>query len=278
MEDWTLSNIFLISLVVMFIYYCLCYVVAWLRDDLSVIDIAWPFSFLVLVTFWFLSGDGQSFLTPFFLCYLLVMLWSLRLGLYLLFRNLKKGEEDYRYRQWRESNGPHAFIKAFPLVYMVQMILMIVISSPLLMMIKESPDLWKRPEIYFLGLGVSLIGILYQSVADFQLDRFKKSSKRSCVLRQGLWKLSRHPNYFGEMLMWWGVFILVSSTLTQPLDMFMITVSPLCITYLLVKVTGAPLIEKRYSENREYQLYIEQTNKFIPSIRRIFNSKEIEND
>ena len=277
MYDW--QSITVVTLLVVWAYYTMVYFIARWKDDLSVIDIAWPFSFLLFssILFWekFLTHENLITYVE-YLIYSIIVLWSLRLGTYLLIRNIKKGVEDARYTNWRLQNGPHSMLKAYPFVFMTQMILMLIISLPLFFVFAfyaGHNDQSISGLLVIIGWFISLFGVAYQGIADFQLNKFKKNASKNQIMDRGLWRYSRHPNYFGEMLVWWGLFIIFMGFVSEPILIAIALISPLCISFLLIKVTGAPLIEKRYQDQSQYLDYVNQTNKFIPKISLLFKGR-----
>lgn len=116
----------------------------------------------------------------------------------------------------------------------------------------------------WLGIAIWLIGFIFESLGDWQLQKFKANPKnKGKIMKTGLWRYTRHPNYFGESMMWWGIWILVISSYGSVIN-YLTVVSPLTITWLLLFVSGVPLLEKKYADNKEFQKYKQQTSSFIP--------------
>jgi steroid 5-alpha reductase family enzyme len=119
--------------------------------------------------------------------------------------------------------------------------------------------------LYLAGLGLWLIGFFFQSISDYQLLKFKRNHlNKGKVMRYGLWKYSRHPNYFGEATMWWGVFMLSLISCFSLGDAMLRLLGPITITFLLLKVSGVVMLEKKYSGNPEYEDYQKKTSSFLP--------------
>lgn len=188
----------------------------------------------------------------------LVGVWSVRLSGYLHWRNHGK-PEDARYQAIRARNQPNFEYKSLYLVFLLQAILAWIISLPLQATLQStSPDLtW----LDGLGIGLWLVGMGFQVVGDLQLARFKsKSGNEGKVLDTGVWRYTRHPNYFGESCIWWGYYCIGLAA-----GAWWSVVSPIFMTFLLVKVTGVKLLEADIAARRPaYADYIKRTSAFIP--------------
>ena len=218
------------------------------------IDIYWgPSFFFSALLIFFLNNN---FTLANFIILILVGIWGLRLALYLFFRNIKK-DEDKRYVKIRASIGN---IGLYFITYMIQVILIGVVSLPIQILIiqTESANL---NFISLIGIAMTLSGIVIESIADFQMSKFKLiPSNKGKLMDKGLWKFSRHPNYFGDSLFWWGVFIF-SYGYTSNL---VIAISPIIMTYFLMKVSGVTLLERQLKHKKEgYEEYINNTSSFL---------------
>jgi steroid 5-alpha reductase family enzyme len=237
------------------------------KRDVSVIDIAWGLGFVLVA--WVTWVEAQ-FIDPrrarIFLP-LMVTIWGLRLSLYLARRNSRTGE-DFRYRQMREKR-PNSFwwVSLFT-VFGLQGAVMWIVSLPIQLGIlttqshaikSESLD-WDR---FVIG-GVILwaVGLFFESVGDWQLARFKANpNNRGRVLQRGLWRYTRHPNYFGDFLVWWGFFCVAVSAGAPWLTI----VSPITMTILLMRVSGVTLLERSLKQTRPgYADYMNRTSSFFP--------------
>ena len=159
----------------------------------------------------------------------------------------------------REKWGNKVNINAYFKVFMLQGMLMSIIALPIIFF--NSSIISKFNIINIIGILMWIIGYYFEVVGDYQLKRFiKNPNNKGKIMTYGLWKYTRHPNYFGESVMWWGIFFI---TLNSPLGYIGI-ISPTLITYLLVFVSGVPLLEKKYESNKEFQDYASKTSKFIP--------------
>lgn len=222
----------------------------------GVIDIAWGLGFLV--TTYTAALYYQNFSTSSWLVLTMVSFWGLRLAIYLFKRNHGK-PEDFRYAQFREEWKPNENLQAYIKVFFFQGLLMFLITLPQLYFIKTGFD-FNLGLIEIIGALVWLLGITFEVLADSQLANFKKDpSNKGKVMTKGVWSLSRHPNYFGEVCLWWGFYILLFSYIP-----WWTIVGPLLITFFIANVTGIPLLEQRYKDNQEFQEYKGRTNMFFP--------------
>ncbi len=226
--------------------------------DASIVDILWGAGFVVVVWVAFAVGDGYDGRK--WLITILASLWGLRLSIYLFWRNHGKGE-DYRYQAMRRHWGPRFPIISLFTVFGLQGVLMYVISMPLqVAQLSGTPG--ELTLLDFLGTAIFAIGLAFESIGDFQLARFKADpANAGKVMDRGLWRYTRHPNYFGDAIVWWGLFIVA---IAEPWNLLVIF-SPIIMTVLLTRVSGVPLLEKSLSKRREgYDEYIRRTSSFIP--------------
>ena len=225
------------------------------RNDIA--DVAWGSGiFLVAFISYLLSDRGVtiSVVTA------LIFVWGARLSVRIFLRNRKKGE-DFRYTQWRETWGKWFYPRSYVQVYLLQGFLMCVVGYPALLAGAFSAGQQSLGLISFAGVCIWAIGFLFESVGDYQLDRYINApGTKPSVLRSGLWRYSRHPNYFGEVTMWWGIWLTV---FPLPFGFFAI-VSPLMITFLILKVSGIPMLEKKFDDNEAFQDYKKVTSAFFP--------------
>jgi steroid 5-alpha reductase family enzyme len=235
----------------------LFYLIALLRKDNSIADIAWGMGFIVVAVLNLILSEQiywrQWIVTA------LVSIWGMRLVLHIYLRSRGK-PEDFRYAEMRKKWGKRATLKSFTHVFMLQGLLLLMIAYPIIM-VNANPQVGIT---FFdlIGILIWLAGFLVEAIADFQLQNFIRNEKTPAnpIMTRGLWKYSRHPNYFGEALVWWGIFFIVLSIPNGWLAIF----SPVIITFLLSKVSGVPLLEKKYQNNPAYQEYTSRTSMFIP--------------
>ncbi len=244
------------TLVVVFIYFVGFFILGTAIKNNSIVDQAWGIGF-VLIAFYSMfrlgNFDQVSLLTT-----LLVALWGLRLFYHIMKRNFGK-PEDFRYANMRKDWGKSVVVRSFFQVYMLQGGLMMLIAFPVVL-IHEQVDK-SITLLTLIGAAIWLIGYFFEVVGDAQLRAFKQNPEnKGKLMTIGLWAYTRHPNYFGEAVMWWGIFVIALSAGTS----FISIVSPIVITFLLVFVSGVPLLEKAMVGRPGYEEYVKKTNKFIP--------------
>jgi steroid 5-alpha reductase family enzyme len=241
-------------------YMTVWFFVALVKKDNSVADIAWGLGFVLVAAVTFLRR-GSLFLP--LLVTALTAVWGFRLSLHVLLRNRKRGE-DPRYAEWRRKWGRSFVWRSYLQVFLLQGLFLLVIGSPVVLV---NTYRWTFPPgsygggIWQAGLLVWCAGFFFEAVGDAQLARFKRDpANRGKIMDRGLWRYTRHPNYFGESMMWWGIFLIA---LEVPAG-WMTVLSPALITFLLVRVSGVPLLERRYAGNAEFQAYARRTSAFVP--------------
>ena len=187
----------------------------------------------------------------------LLVVWAIRLAAYVTWRNWGHGE-DRRYRAIRARNQPNFPLKSIYLVFVLQAVLAWLVSAPFLAALGGRAS-WSLLDTA--GVLAVVIGLAFEAIGDQQLASFKRDpGRRGQVMDSGLWRYSRHPNYFGECCVWWGFFLLA-----LPVGGWWSVVSPLVMTGLLLKVSGVALLEKDIGERRpQYREYILRTNAFFP--------------
>jgi len=231
----------------------------WLRSlarrDVSIVDVAW--SWLVWVpaaVATAASGTTGSRALPLLV---LSLAWALRLSLHLLQR--QHGQpEDPRYQAIRARNEPHFAWKSLYLVFALQALLGWVVGWPLHAAAASAAP-WQPLDLA--GVGLMAFGLGFEAVADAQLARFRREpANRGRVMAQGLWRYTRHPNYFGECCLWWGAWLLAAAA-----GAWWTVASPLLMTWLLLRVSGVSLLERDIGERRPgYADYVRRTNAFVP--------------
>ena len=239
------------------------------RKDAGVVDVFWGISFILVAAVSVVLGDAQgprSLLLP-----LLVGIWGLRLSGYLAWRNLvahlhpggDMGElEDRRYRAMRTQHGKSFWWVSYFRVFALQAALVWFISLPIQLMhaIPGRTDLFWMD---YLGLALFALGLFFEAVGDWQLGTFRLNpGSHGEVLKTGLWRYTRHPNYFGDFMVWWGLFVVAAAS-GAPVTYAVL--SPLLMTLLLLKVSGVALTERNIVGRRpRYREYIETTSAFFP--------------
>jgi len=226
--------------------------------NVSIVDLFWGFGFVLTCLVYFLNTDG--FETRKIVLMVLVAIWGLRLSVYLAWRNLGKGE-DFRYQKFRKDYGEDRYwwISFFQ-TFLLQGVLMWLISAPLLgAQYHTSRNAFNVLDI--IGILFWIIGFIFEAGGDFQLARFKKDpANKGKVLNKGLWRYTRHPNYFGDAAVWCGYgFICLAARSYLPV------LGSVLMIALIIKVSGVTLLEKTLKVNKpEYQDYIDKTSSFVP--------------
>lgn len=246
-----------VALGVVFVYMTAWWVAALVlkRNDLA--DVAWGLGFpaVGLAEIALTRGRVQPLLL---LLTALTLIWGVRLAWHIAARRRGK-PEDFRYQQMRKEWGKTVVWRSYLQVFLLQGLFMLMISSPVI--VTAAAPAAPLGLFAWLGAAVWLTGIVLEAVADAQLAAFKAdASNKGRIMDRGLWSWSRHPNYFGEALLWWGVWI---ACIGVPW-WWAAVLGPVTITFLLVKVSGVPLLEKHYEGNAAYAEYAKRTSIFVP--------------
>ena len=242
--------------VVVFAYMTVWYIIALIIKRNDVADIAWGLGFIVVAATSFLASQNDNPTAYFTL--LLVVIWGVRLSWHIAKRNVAKSE-DYRYKKWRDDWGKWLYIRSYLQIFILQGFLMIVVSMPILVIMAYSSN----QSSYLVALGVLIwtIGFIFESVGDWQLQKFISNPEhKGKIMTAGLWSYTRHPNYFGEITQWWGIGIIALSCSYGWIGL----IGPLVITLLIVRVSGIPLLEQKYTHNAEYQAYKKRIPMLVP--------------
>lgn len=252
------SEVYFSGLIVILVMMFILWVFSVILKNVSIVDYFWGPGFILAATYYYLNSDGNIVRKN--TIFILTIIWGLRLAVYLLWRNRGKGE-DFRYRQFRESYGEHRYwwISFFQ-TFMLQGILMWLISAPLL------GAMYYGKNIGFgffdiAGIIFWLTGLFFEAVGDLQMARFKAADKnKGTVMNKGLWRYTRHPNYFGDTSVWWGYGLICLAAAS-----YLPVLGSLLMTALIIKVSGVALLEKSMVERKpDYKEYIEKTSAFIP--------------
>lgn len=238
----------------------LVWVSSLVRKDAGIIDLFWSLTFIVTTIVFALTTDAEPGLRT-SLTLILVSVWGLRLSGYLTLRNW--GEpEDYRYQRMRERGGPNWPYKSLITVFWGQAVLAWIVSAPLLAAVDGSRDLGV---LAYLGIGVWAVGLFFEAVGDWQLSYFKRdAANKGKVLDSGLWRYTRHPNYFGDFMVWWGLFLVAADA-----GGWWSVYGPIVMSVLLMRVSGVTLLERKLVRSRSgYAEYVSSTNAFFPGPKR----------
>jgi steroid 5-alpha reductase family enzyme len=224
--------------------------------DVSIVDVFWGLGFVMVAHY--VRATSAGFPPRAWLVTALVSAWGVRLGGYLLWRNWGGGE-DYRYQAMRRHYGGHFWLVSLGVVFGLQGVLMWVISLPVQAAV-SSPAPPLGP-LDVLGTVLVLVGLGFESVGDWQLACFKGDpANTGRVMDRGLWRYTRHPNYFGDAVVWWGLYAFALAT-----GHALTVAGPLVMTYLLTRLSGVPLLEKKLAKTRPgYADYVARTSSFIP--------------
>ncbi|MBL7872573.1 MAG: DUF1295 domain-containing protein [Cyclobacteriaceae bacterium] len=223
------------------------------RNDLA--DVAWGMGYALICLYCYLAYPSHPVAI---LCYTLILIWAVRLSAYIYIRNRKKAE-DFRYQKWRQEWGKYFYIRSFFQVYLLQAFFVLIIISPVMLASSESSS--SLTGWTLLGCAFWITGFIWQAVGDYQLAMFKRRKRNPDeILNTGLWNYSRHPNYFGELLMWWAIYLII---LPLP-NSYYFVIGPITITLLIRYVSGVPMLEERFQHNAQYQLYKKKVPPLFP--------------
>lgn len=238
----------------------LMWLVSLVLKNSSIVDIFWGTGFVILAWIvFFLTPDGDP--SRKFLLVALVTIWGLRLSIYIFIRNHDK-PEDFRYQVWRKQAGKDWWWWSLFKVFLLQGVLMWLISTPIhAAQIHAKPLIW----LDFLAIVIWVIGFFFEAIGDAQLAQFKSNPvNKGKVLDTGVWRYTRHPNYFGDATQWWGFYLIAAAA-----GAWWTIFSPIIMTFLLMRVSGVTLLEKTLrNEKPGYQEYIKRTNEFFPWLPR----------
>ncbi len=252
---------FLINITVLLVFFITFFIIAQIKKNNGLADMAWGLGFVVVAITSMIYTQNYTVLG--ITLTTLVTIWGLRLFFYIGIRNWNK-PEDYRYVAMRKRWEPHVVIKAFIYVFMLQMSFLYIIAAPIQMthfIANEVSGLGFIP--YVIGLIIWIIGFIFEALGDAQLKAFKSDPKnKGLLMTKGLWSYTRHPNYFGESAMWFGIWIISLASLN--LLSIIGVIGPLFITYLLLYVSGVPLLENKYKDREDFKAYAKRTSKFFP--------------
>ncbi len=240
------------------VYMSLWCAVAFILRRNDVADVAWGLGFLVVTVAAFFLGSPV--VDRGFLVVILVGIWAVRLSSHIYLRNRSK-TEDYRYEQWRRDWGKWFYLRTFLQVFMLQGLLILVVSLPAVITVIYRGGAWSITDA--VGLAIWLFGFFFETIGDRQLAQFLKNPiNKGKLMQSGLWKYTRHPNYFGEILQWWGIGVIA---LAVPYGVWGLC-GPLVITWLIVKVSGVPLLEEKMAHHPDFAEYKRKTNMVVPWI------------
>lgn len=248
-------SLFVLTASASLLIFIITFLIAIFIRNNSIVDILWGlgFVFIAWISYFFVV---PSFVSQLVLAY--VTVWGLRLSFHITARNWGKGE-DFRYAQWRQQWGSNWVLRSFFQVFAVQWLLMQLVSIPIVITMTGKDMI--PPVLQYLGMAIWLTGFFFEVVGDYQLTQFKKQkTSKGKLMTTGLWSLTRHPNYFGEATLWWGIGILAYGVSRNLLAF----VGPLTIDFLLLFVSGIPLLEAKYKGRADWRAYAKKTSAFFP--------------
>ena len=248
-------------LVTIFAFVCFWLVQVKTRDA-GVVDIYWGPGFAVIA---FIYASFHPNMTPWlWIISFITTSWAIRLGLHMGIRHCRSNGEDRRYALMRRNNGKSFWWSSLFKVFLLQAVLMWIIASSQHAAFSntESSSHAINSLLFSLGLGLFVIGFSLETIADYQLSKFKSESQNAGkTMTQGLWAWSRHPNYFGEMVLWWGIGLCGFAVS----NIWWAFVGPALLTFLLLRVSGVTLLEQHLLPEKEgYEAYMKNTSRFIP--------------
>ncbi|NDL68382.1 DUF1295 domain-containing protein [Anaerotalea alkaliphila] len=251
-------NVYLLSTSVLAAHFLVFFLVGQAKRNNGIVDVGWGLGYVWVALANFLATPAPTWRMV--AATFLVLLWGLRLTFHLFRRNWS-APEDYRYVAMRKGWGDHPHLNAFFRVYLLQGIFLYLVAQPIMAVFHFARGDWGFLD--WVALGVFAVGFFFEVVGDAQLKAFKRDpAHKGRIMQTGLWAWTRHPNYFGESVLWWGIGLLGFSGSGNPL----LFLSPLFITLLLLFVSGVPLLENKYKDNPEFQEYAARTSKFFPRV------------
>ena len=254
--------------IIILTYFVLFFIVATIIKNNSIVDIGWGLGFVL--TAWILMLI-YGFSLDKLIINILVSLWGFRLFYHILKRNAFK-EEDFRYQNWRKAWGKWVVPRAFLQIFMLQAIFMFVVGIAVFYLnIQIPPASFSLTTLGYIGFitgaVIWLLGYLFEVIGDRQLRmHIANPNKEQKLMTKGLWAYTRHPNYFGEAVIWWGLAFMVMSVLG--ISSLFVIISPIIITLLLRFVSGVPMLEKKMSQSPGWDAYAAKTNAFIPWFKK----------
>jgi steroid 5-alpha reductase family enzyme len=249
------------SALIIFIYMIAWFIIAQIIKNNGIVDVAWGLGFVAVSTYFLISNDVDWNPTRIGL-WAMVSIWGLRLSIHIANRSLGK-PEDYRYQNFRKSWGKHQYLGAFFQVFMLQGIFMCIILMPIYAVYYYKPTEGFPTVLQMVGFSIFVFGFLFEAIGDYQLLKFsQKPENKGHIIQTGLWKYTRHPNYFGEATLWWGIAVYALSTHNGWIGL----VAPIVVTVLVTKVSGVAMLERKYRDNPEFQAYAAKTPAFFPNL------------
>lgn len=251
-----MTQIFLISCGTVMAYMTGWFIAAQVRGRNDIADVAWGLGFILVAA---VSLASAGVYPPRgLLVSALVLVWGIRLALHIHARNRGKGE-DQRYRQWREEWGRWFVLRSFVQIFWLQGALLLLVAVPIIVTNAAPSSPLNLLDVF--GVAVWLTGFAFEALGDWQLLSFiRNPANKGQLMTAGLWQYTRHPNYFGEVTLWWGIWLIA---LSAP-GGWLTVIGPLTITFLILKVSGIPMLEKPYQGRADFEAYKRRTSAFFP--------------
>jgi len=250
------TYIFILSGWAIFVLVTFLWLVSLLIKNASIVDVFWGIGFVFIA--WLDYSISPFMSSTKWLLLILITIWGLRLALHIGIRNRGK-PEDFRYAKWRKEHGKGWPLISYFQVFLLQGFLMWIIAAPLIS-IRVTDGIPPLPPLAVIGALIWVYGFFFEAVGDWQLARFKADpANKGKLMTSGVWKYTRHPNYFGDAAQWWGFYLIAAGA-----GGWWTIFSPIVMTFLLLKVSGVAMLEKTMKDKPGYKEYAQKTSAFIP--------------
>lgn len=259
-----MGTLILFSALVIFAYMTIWWQIALYKKRNDVADVAWGIGFVTVAVCLYAKYGVNGART--YLVLGMVAAWGLRLAIHIALRHNSKAE-DGRY-QAMAAGWKHKTLQSYTNVFLSQGFFLLLVAMPILLFFGYYSQTiqWYN----YVGLGVWVMGFLFEAIGDYQLAQFIKLPKnKGKIMRYGLWRYTRHPNYFGEISLWWGFYLFTAITPFWYVGLF----GPITITFLILGVSGIPMLERRYKGNNAYKDYQKTTSAFFPMLPKPMRHK-----
>lgn len=257
--------IYVQSLAIILIYTSALFYVAYKKNNNSTMDIGYGIGCIITsLAVFYLSYILDPISNYSVIILSLITVWGIRLSLR-IYRKNKNKTEDFRYAAWRaqwsKKGSTYFYVQSYLQIFVLQGVIISIVLLPLTVVLLAKMTIPLNFWIYA-GIAIWIIGFLFESIGDYQLDRFitSKNPGKGAIMKTGLWRYTRHPNYFGESSMWWGLACIAYGST----GIYFAFISPLLITFLLLFVSGIPMLERKWRGNPEWEEYKSKTSPFIP--------------
>lgn len=262
----------LVPLALTFVYFTLIFIYAQILKNNSIVDIGWGMGFVIGSWVTLLTTENPTLLS--YLVVAFITLWGVRLSVRLFKRNWGKAE-DFRYAQWREEWGKNVVVTAFFRVFMIQGLINFIVGSAAYSTIRYNAFTGDIDSVFvYGGLLIALIGLYFEIVGDEQLRKNIEENKRKgtkSLMQAGLWSITRHPNYFGEILIWIGLYLvgftLLFTQSVHPLYYGLLVISPLLMSVVLIKIS-TPMLEKNMEKYPGWDEYAKRVPMIFPGFKK----------